>query len=312
MYCSDENGILYSGESGWIDYLDSRCYRLENGQILTGWNEIEGVRYYLGDNGAVCNGWKLLDDNRYYLTDSVPAVGWTTIEGSRYYFFEDGRMATGWLDWDGKRYFFNFDGLLQTGWKTLDGNCYYFTSTGVMRTGWVTIDGNQYYFDENGVMQTNCEINGMYLDENGLVMSALLHTNKERAKAALEKYGTSVSGIYNYVQATNHHRYTEDTKTIEQLNSVGWLSLVDYAMQNYYCVCYYMAAKMDFVLREAGYQCRIVHATHGSGDHYWNQIYINGAWTNYDCTNGYANYSWNRIVAAGNYEFLGYVIPTYQ
>ena len=156
-------------------------------------------------------------------------------------------------------------------------------------------------------------MNGLYLDENGVAITAFYFvTNSKPAKAALEHYGTGLGDIFHYVRETNRYRHTEETRTLDQLNEAGWLSLVNYAMQNYYCVCYYIAAKMDFVLREAGYQCRIVHATHDTGDHYWNQIYINGAWTNYDCTNGYEDYSWSRIIEAGNYEFLDYVIPTYQ
>ena len=73
-----------------------------------------------------------------------------------------------------------------------------------------------------------------------------------------------------------------------------------------------MAAQMDILLEQAGYQCRVVHATHGSGDHYWNQIYINGTWTNYDVTNWWSNYTWDQMVAAGDYILLGYVRPEYK
>ena len=38
---------------------------------------------------------------------------------------------------------------------------------------------------------------------------------------------------------------------------------------------------------------------------------IGGKWINYDCTNGLKKYTWEQMIAYGNYEFLGYITPVY-
>ena len=134
----------------------------------------------------------------------------------------------------------------------------------------------------------------------------------DSCQSVLKEKGTSVDDIYKFCISDSAYKYMEKTKTLEELEEKGWTYFADYAMHNYYSVCYYMAAQMDILLEQAGYQCRVVHATHGSGDHYWNQIYINGTWTNYDVTNWWSNYTWDQMVAAGDYVLLGYVRPEYK
>ena len=124
--------------------------------------------------------------------------------------------------------------------------------------------------------------------------------------------GTGVDDIYSYCIANSGYKYMEKTRTLEEIEEKGWTYFADYAIKNYFSVCYYMAAEMDILLEQAGYQCRVVHATHGSGDHYWNQIYLNGTWTNYDVTNRWRNYTWEQMYEAGDYVILGYVRPEYK
>lgn len=128
----------------------------------------------------------------------------------------------------------------------------------------------------------------------------------------IQENGSSVSQIYNYVRSTTRYKYIEQTRTLEEIESIGWFSFAEYSMSNYFGVCYHLAAKMDLLLVQAGYRCRIVHATHGSGDHYWNQVYIDNQWVNYDLTNNWYAYNWDSIINAGNYIFLGYVRPEYK
>lgn len=132
------------------------------------------------------------------------------------------------------------------------------------------------------------------------------------AENVLDRNGRDLSSIYKFCCSDSGYKYIEATKTLAQIENIGWSYFAEYAMHHYYSVCYYMAAQMDLLLELSGYQCRVVHATHGSGDHYWNQIYIDGKWTNYDVTNRWKNYTWDQMVAAGNYIFLGYVRPEYK
>ncbi|MBP0961239.1 MAG: hypothetical protein J5864_03765 [Oscillospiraceae bacterium] len=128
----------------------------------------------------------------------------------------------------------------------------------------------------------------------------------------LKDHGNGVDDIYKFCVDDSGYKFMEKTKTLEEIENIGWTYFADYALTHYFSVCYYMAAEMDVLLEQAGYQCRVVHATHGSGDHYWNQIYINGQWTNYDVTNCWSNYTWDQMVEAGAYILLGYVRPEYK
>ena len=332
-YYFSESGQM---QTGWLTLDENQYYLNPDGTMATGFVTVDGLRYYMGTNGILQKRkWLVVDGKTYYLglkgdcltgwqnltgyiyyfqPDGAMSVGWTTVEDNTYYFdVNNGTMQTGWLVLDGLTYYLNSSGVRQTGWCTLSGYKYYFNINGIMTTGWATIGGNKYYFyPDNGTMAVNTTIDGVYLGSDGIASEGKLALNRQRAQDALGEYGSSVSAIYNYMRSTNRYKYIESTRTLEQIQANGWLYYVDYAFTHYYGVCYYMAAKMDFILQEAGYQCRIVHATHGSGDHYWNQVYLNGSWLNYDCTNGYNAYSWSSIIAAGNYTFLGYVTPVYQ
>ena len=312
-YLDPESGVMATG----FTTVDDLHYYFGNNGILQKrkWLFIGGKTYYLGIRGDCLTGWQDLTGYIYYFQpDGSMSEGWTEIDGNIYYFDPDnGTRQTGWLTLNNLTYYLDDDGIRLTGWQNLDGHRYYFNINGVMTTGWATIGDNKYYFyPEDGTLAVNVTIDGYYLGMDGVASEGKLALNKQRAQNALNQYGTSVSAIYNYMRSTNRYKYTESTRTLEQIEANGWLYYVDYAFTHYYGVCYYMAAKMDFILQEAGYECRIVHATHGSGDHYWNQVNIDGTWVNYDCTNGYNAYTWSRIIAAGNYKFLGYVQPVYQ
>lgn len=333
IYYLDENGICLKGWqeidglryyfdpatgirlSGWFNDGENQYYSDENGLPVQGWQVIGESSYYFDEAGMMQTGWLKIDDQQYYLyEDGTMATGLITVDDLHYYMGTDGIMQKRqWLFLEDKTYYLGLNGDCLTGWQELTGYTYYFQPDGVMSTGWTSIDGNQYYFyPDNGTMAVNTTIDGITLGASGKPVSEKLALNQQRAQEVFSQNGTSVSALYNYMRSTNRYKYTEATRTLEQIEANGWLYYADYAFTHYYTVCYYMAAKMDFLLQEAGYTCRIVHATHGSGDHYWNQVYIDGSWINYDCTNGYNAYSWDRIIAAGNYIFLGYVTPVYQ
>lgn len=331
VYCFDENGLV----SGWYAQNGARYYCNAGGIPQTGWQEIGEEMYYFdpltaqmvtgvleledavydfGETGAMLTGWVTADDGqRYFHADGKRASGLTEIGENCYYFDESGNLCTGWITMGSTRRYFGEDGIMYKMWHEIDGSRYCFGGVdGVMLTGWAEIGGSRYYFGTDGIMVTNAVVGDWYLTENGTAISQTLHVNRERAQEAFAANGTSVDGIFDYVRSTTRYKKIESTKTLAQIESKGWLYYVDYSMTHYYGVCYYLAAKMDFLLREAGYECRIVHSTHGSGDHYWNQININGTWVNYDCTNGLRARTWEQMVAYGSYRFLGYVTPEYK
>lgn len=331
VYCFDENGLV----SGWYEQGGARYYcdadgipmtgrqvigeasyyfDPETAQMTTGLLQIGESYYYYLEDGVMQTGWVEADGVRaYFHEDGVRASGLTEIGEDSYFFDENGAVCTGWVTIGKAQHYFGEDGTMYKLWHEIDGNQYCFGGgDGVMLTGWADIGGNKYYFGTDGIMVTNAMVGDWYLTEDGTAISQTLHVNRERAQAAFASSGTSVDEIYNYVRSTTRYKKIEATKTLAQIESNGWLYYVDYSMTHYYGVCYYLAAKMDFLLREAGYECRIVHSTHGSGDHYWNQICIDGTWINYDCTNGLRSKTWEQMVAFGSYRFLGYVTPDYQ
>ncbi|MDE6731142.1 MAG: hypothetical protein K2J71_10270 [Oscillospiraceae bacterium] len=337
-YYFNPDGTAYTG---WLAIDGNQYYFEPDGRMYTGLLNLEDQIYYFNPDGILTSGWQEIDRYTYYFNpDGTAYTGWLTADGNQYYFDPDGRMHTGWVQdqgnyyyldetgillkrqWlfleDNKTYYLGIKGDALTGWQTLTGYTYYFKQDGEMSVGWQEIDGKEYYFyPENGTMAKNTVIDEKTIGADGVAkapgaVSEKLLLNRERAQTALQQNGSTVSAIFSYMRATNRYKYIESTRTLAQIEANGWLYYVDYAFTHYYGVCYYLTAKMDFLLQEAGYECRIVHATHGSGDHYWNQVKINGTWVNYDCTNGYNAYDWNRMMNAGNYIFLGYVYPVYE
>ncbi len=309
-YYFAENGAR---AAGWQSMEDGVRYFNDEGIMLTGWQTIDGNRYHFNTSGIMYTGFVTMADGvRYFTENGIMLTGWQKIEEKTHHFDENGLMSIGWADIDGKRYHFNASGIMYTGLIKMADGTYYFGEEGVMQTGWQTISGDQYYFGEDGKMVTNQTVDGLVIGNDGIAMSQALSNITAQAQSILATNGTSVNEIYNYMRATNRYKKTEATKTLAQIEELGWTYFVQYSMDHYYVVCYYLAAKMDFLLREAGHTCRVVHATHGSGDHYWNQVYVNGTWVNYDCTNGYRAYSWNAMISAGNYKVLGYVTPEYK
>ena len=309
----DENGV--QAAPGWLKTDAGTFYISEDGTRLIRSQVIDGETYYFfADSGRMAVGWvNMAQGQMYFAGTGARVYGLQSIGGRTYLFNDEGICQTGLLDVDGKHYYFDpIERAAVTGWITLEDEKYYGGTDGAFLTGWQTIDGAKYYFYETGIMAKDTVIDNINIDSTGVAVSAMLLTNRERAQAAFAKYGTSVSGIYNYVRATTRYKKIESTRTLAQIESKGWLYFVDYSMTHYYGVCYYLAAKTDFLLREAGYNCRVVHATHGSGDHYWNQVYTNGTWVNYDLTNGLYAYSMSSMISYGSYTILGYVTPTYK
>lgn len=189
---------------GWIQEENHWYYRFPDGSLASGcWQQIEGFWYYFDVDGAMKTGWQQINGEWYYLYDSGQmAVGWVRLngvwyffhngqegakpEGSRcdagwhaigayyYYFNEDGSLYTGWLEQNGSRYYLNtvdnsLQGALFTGWIIRDNKTYFADSNGVIAEGWYEIDGNYYYFyPETGEMAVNTQINGFYVNENGV------------------------------------------------------------------------------------------------------------------------------------------------
>ena len=314
-YYFNAEGIL---QKGWIT-ADGKTFYGDptDGSLRIGLLKIgEDTYYFDTENFAMTVNQKLVftDGERSFGADGKMIRGWAALGNDYYWYDENGLKVTGKRLIDGLYYWFDANGVSKTGWieDGADTYCCHETDR-YMLTGWQTINGFNYYFNADGTMAKNTVVDGKTVQANGYVMSDRLYTATAKIQSDLERYTKNPEGIYQYMRDTNRYKNTERTKTLEELNSYGWGTLVADAADTHYVVCYYMAAKMDYILRICGYNSRIVHATHSSGDHYWNQVEMPGGyWKDYDPTNYiWKDYTWDQMMSAGNFTFLGYVIPDY-
>ncbi len=287
-YYSDADGVL---QTGWLTVEGNRYYCDEAGVILTAWQTIDGITYYFNPMGMMCSGWQFIDGYTYYFDeDGTMLTGIITVKDKHYALDAQGRrMGEGWFDTDDARYFCNADGTLFTGWRL--------------------IDGKYYYFNSNGTMAVSTTVDSYIIDENGVASTAL----RTQVAKLLQLSGTNANSIYTYTSTNYRYRRIEDTRTFAELEAAGWDTLVEYTLANGRGVCYYLAATTDYFLQLAGYQTRIVYATHNTGDHYWCQAWYNGAWHNYDPTfTNRCDLPWNEIITRGSYTVYGFAQISYN
>ncbi len=349
-YYAGENGKLVSGivedgedkyyfsddftmYTGMIEIENEKYLFSDDGKMAKGITEFEGNKYYFDQtSGKMLKGRLLIDGNKYYFAeDGTMQFGWVDFSSGKCYFGSDGVAVSGITEIDGKKYFFNTetnvmtsgrllidgkkyyfaeDGTMQFGWVTLDDGKYYFGNNGEMVTGWNDIDGKKYYFNEtSGKLETNKIVGGYNLTEDGSAVP--LSAVQNRAKGIIDSIGTSAPVIYNYVYNHNKYSLIESTRSLAQIEEKGWSYFANYSLDNRFVVCYYFAAVSDLLYKQAGYQSRIVYGTgHQTSDHYWNQVYINGTWLNYDACNGYCGVS-DAVLQSKNYTVYKYVYPKF-
>ena len=333
-YYLDEKGQRLTG----IQTIDGKAYFFNaDGILQKGFITADGKTYYADENGLLRAGLITVGEDSYYF-DPTTYVMETNAqfrfdEGERS-FGADGKMIRGWVSYDNNTYYYNTNGIKVTGKTEINGLWYFFDQNGVNKTGWIDdngvrycadmtdrhlltgwqkLDGFNYYFNADGTMAANTVVEGKTAQADGRVMSDGLYAATLKIQSDMERYNKNPEGIYQYVRDNNRYKNTEPTKTPEELINYGWGTLVTDTMNTHYVVCYYLAAKMDYILRMYGYNTRIVYATHSSGDHYWNQVEMpGGIWVDYDPTNySWKGYTYDQIMAAGKFTFLGYVYPDY-
>ncbi len=317
---NDNNEVFYLGEdgkalTGWQDISDYTYYFSEDGIMSRGLTDIDGIRYFFSEtDGTMCiSDWATSEDNSVYYCgeDGVCLTGWQTIDDNQYYFSEDCTRATGLVMTENdETYLFDDNGIMLTGWQTVNNNQCYFLSDGKMAFGWQTIDNDEYYFNDYGIMVTNTTIGGKTIGADGKVKP--LSSVQIKANSIIASIGTSTEAIYNFVRSNNRYQYMEETKSQSQIEAIGWSYFANYALNNRFIVCYYFAAVTDLLLKQAGWQSRIVHGTGtGTGEHYWNEVYANNTWYCIDTCNGFYMTSFS-FLQGKNYTFSNYVYPTYD
>ena len=328
-YTTDENCVIQTGwqetenGTGYIDEetleyavgvkdIDGKKYIFsKDGLLLTGRVKYDGNKYFVGEDGTVQTGFIDLDDGKYYFDpDGIMVTGWQTIGENKYCFDENGKMYTGRVIIDGNKYYISDEGIVQTGFQTLADGVYYFNPDGVMQTGLQTIDGKVYLFEDGGKMKTNYSGSGYRFGADGI--GVMLSDVQKKADAILATTGKTANAIYNYVVTHNRYDHIEATRTPAQIELAGWKYFANYALSNSKIVCYYFAAVTDLLFQQANIESRIVYGNgRGTGDHYWNQIKVNGVWTNYDTCNGFAGVTDAYLKTPSTRTGDGYVIYDY-
>ncbi|MDE6835169.1 MAG: hypothetical protein K2J39_13130 [Ruminococcus sp.] len=319
-FVEDNNEVFYLGEDGKAfrglhDIGDYTYYFTEDGVMSRGVTEIDGNKYFFSEkDGTMCiSDWATSEDKNVYYCgeDGICLTGWHEIDNTRYYFNDDCIRTTGLITIkDDGTYLFDDNGVMLTGWQKVNNNQCYFLESGKMAFGWQTIDDDEYYFDNYGIMKTNTTIDGKTLGEDGKVKP--LSAVQLKANSVIASIGTSTEAIYNFVRSNNRYQYMEATKSQAQIEAIGWSYFANYAFNNRFIVCYYFAAITDILLKQAGWQSRIVHGTGtGTGEHYWNEVYANNTWYCIDTCNGYNMVSFSYLQGK-NYTFSKYFYPTYD
>lgn len=308
VYYFGENGVMCTG----LVTIDGKQYAFdETGKRAMGWFNWGNCRYYCAADGSTVSGWQEIDHCNYYFNEfGVMQTGWVTVNGVRYYCGANGVRQSGILTIDGVRYAIGSNGVLCTdGWFSwLDGR-YYCSSDGVILTGWQSIGTADYYFYDNGKLAVSTEIDGYFIDANGIAMNDI----KQQVLAMLPEAGDTPTELYNYVAPKYRYRRIEETRTLDAITAAGWDTLVRYVLTNRRGVCYYLAANFDYFLQQAGYTTRLVYTSHDANDHYWCQVWVDGGWHNYDPTTmNRCDVEWNALLAAGNYRVNGYVTICYD
>lgn len=107
---------------------------------------------------------------------------------------------------------------------------------------------------------------------------------KEQIRDILAKYGTSIDGIYNFInnEDPEYMIYYDDNDKTDDIPPYN--ELAEYIMTRGHGVCYHYASLTYYLLKEAGYEALIIHGYRNSDNalHYWTMVKVNGKWYHFD------------------------------
>lgn len=309
IYCTDEDGMILTGfvigEDGCVRYFAE-----PSGVMQTGLTAIGGETYLFDSDGIMETGLCAYEGSTYcFGDDGIMQTGFVRSADGMRYFGENGTMRCGRLTIGSDTYYADENGILAAGWIRLDDTTYYADDRCRLVTGWQEIEGRAYYFDRENVLAVSTVIDGFRIGADGIARTAMAET----VDNLLESITHTPYSIYRFCTSLYRYSRIEPTRTPAALAAAGWDTLVQYTLQNRRGVCYYLAATFDFYMQRLGYTTRIIHATHSTGDHYWVQVMVNGAWQNYDPTySNRGNIEWEQQLSLGNYTVLGVVTVQYD
>jgi len=125
-----------------------------------------------------------------------------------------------------------------------------------------------------------------------------------KLKSILEKNGSEIEDIYNYVRG--NFRYKRMDKSSDE-------EMIIYFLNYRRGACYHFATMTDYLLRAGGYESMVINGdgldTTGDGvpdasEHYWTLVKIDGEWYHLDALQGQYLKTDKELVELGyNWEF---------
>lgn len=298
-------------ESGWQQNETGRWFENEDGSYpVNQWEQLEGNWYFANGKGYVETGFFRDGGRLYWLgEDGVMAKDIAmTIEGSIYQIDSEGNCSklpaqyTGWLKYEKGWWYREQNGSYPINvWKQINGEFYHFNGEGYMDTGWFSENGVNYWLGEDGAMahDTTLVVNGlnMAFDSQGAAQSSykaptvippetekteLQHTVDSMADQVLSQIvndGMSESqkaaAIYSWVRG--NLRYSAS-------GSIGdWTQGAYEGLRKRHGNCYtYYSTSLELLSRAGIPNIEVVRST--DNDHFWNLVYVDGAWYHFDTT----------------------------
>ena len=327
------NGKLYYFRADGSLFTGSEAYQ---GQTRNFANGIEKKTGIVKENGAI----RFYTDNGEMFTD-----GWIDLRGRTYYFYPNGKAATGLTTIDGSLYFFDGEGVAACEeFKKIDGITYYFGVDNAAASGLIWLGDDLYYFyPDTFIMAENEMIGDYFFGPDGKAIiggeqdpepekytppaETLNSDIYKRAQQVIKKNDLKTpKDVYEYVKKRHVFTYKVENGALyshAQIEKKGWSHFASYAFDNTAAICYYYAAECAILFDAMGIENRIVHGTgHYDSEHYWNQIKIDGEWTNCDACNGYYDVTDdylkkaciinNRYEGIDGYTFGEYIYPVFR
>lgn len=219
----------------------------------------------LSDSGPGVRRWIQDDIGWWYRSpdDSYPVSAWMEIAGEWYYFNEQGYMQTGLTEVDGKFYYLDDDGrMVHDISLQLNGITYDFGPDGACdRAGtykqpvFIPIDG-----EKTDLMRSNDAMADQILA--GMINNSMTESQK-------------ASAIYRWVRAN---------MTYTAAGTVGdWPQAAYEGLRRRRGNCYtFYATSLELLSRAGIPSIEVIRSR--DNDHWWNLVYVDGAWYHFDTT----------------------------
>lgn len=243
-YYLDSEGVMLTGEQ----MIDDVLYYLEkDGSLRTGWRYIAGKWYYYSENGYGQTGWQKVEGKWYYLDkNGVMQTGWKKIGAEWYYLNKSGVMQTGWQKIGGNWYYMESSGRwapeLEHKFNEIENYTYVpYVYGGNTERGWDCSGFVQWAIGRMGVFiprTTGEQIKaGKYVDVKDLSLwrrgdlifftssgyinhVALYLGNGQMMHALNERYGTYITGVYEYDKWDRYNKLAYVRRVLYQIKEV--------------------------------------------------------------------------------------------